>query len=42
MLLVKSLICDLLSAYLAVSVMGKFTSGSAAVLFFLMYAMLAF
>lgn len=36
----KSLSCDLLSVYLAISVTKKFTSGSAAVLFFLLCARL--
>lgn len=42
MLLVKSLSCDLLPVYLEISVMEKFTGGSAAVLLFLRYAMLVF
>lgn len=42
MLLIKSLSCDLLSVYLAISVVEKFTSGSAAILLFLMYAVLVF
>lgn len=42
MSLIKSLNCDLLSVYLAISVTKKFTSGSAAVLLFLINAMLIF
>lgn len=42
MLLIKSLSCDVLAIYLAITVLEKFTNGSAAVLLFLMYAMLVF